>query len=100
VWSTANQFLQGKVQSGMEMGMRVLTNTFFGLGGLLDPATEVGLTRRSEDFGQTLGVGLGRGPTWCCPFSGLRRCATRWACARPPVLASSLPRRGLGAVHA
>lgn len=71
VWSTANQFLQGKVQSGMEMGMRVLTNSFFGLGGLLDPAAEVGLTRRSEDFGQTLGVwGFPQGPYLVLPFLG------------------------------
>lgn len=71
VWSTANHFLQGKVQDGLEMGMRVLTNTVFGLGGLLDPATEVGLTRRSEDFGQTLGTwGLPQGPYLVLPFLG------------------------------
>ncbi len=71
VWSTANHFLQGKVQSGMEMGMRVLTNSFFGLGGLLDPATEAGLTRRTEDFGQTLGVwGFPQGPYLVLPFLG------------------------------
>jgi phospholipid-binding lipoprotein MlaA len=55
VWSAANQFLQGKVQQGMDMSLRVVTNTIVGLGGLLDPATEMGLVRRSEDFGQTLG---------------------------------------------
>jgi phospholipid-binding lipoprotein MlaA len=71
VWSTANHFLQGKFQSGLEMGMRVLTNTIFGLGGLLDPATEMGLTRRSEDFGQTLGKwGMGSGPFLVLPFLG------------------------------
>jgi phospholipid-binding lipoprotein MlaA len=71
VWSAANQFLQGKGQLGFEMGMRVLTNTFFGLGGLLDPATEMGLTRRSEDFGQTLGKwGLGQGPYIVLPLFG------------------------------
>lgn len=71
VWSTANHFLQGKFQSGLEMGMRVLTNTIFGLGGLLDPATEVGLIRRSEDFGQTLGKwGVGTGPYLVLPFLG------------------------------
>jgi phospholipid-binding lipoprotein MlaA len=71
VWSTANHFLQGKVQDGLEMGMRVLTNTMFGLGGLLDPATEAGLTRRSEDFGQTLGKwGLPQGPYFVLPFLG------------------------------
>ncbi len=71
LWSTANHFLQGKGQDGLEMGMRVLTNTVFGLGGLLDPATEVGLTRRSEDFGQTLGKwGLPQGPYIVLPFLG------------------------------
>jgi phospholipid-binding lipoprotein MlaA len=71
VWSAANQLLQGKLQLGTEMGMRVLTNTVFGLGGLLDPATEMGLTRRSEDFGQTLGRwGLGNGPYIVLPVLG------------------------------
>ena len=71
VWSAANHLLQGKVHSGMDMGMRVLTNTVFGLGGLLDPATEMGLTRRSEDFGQTLGRwGLGAGPYLVLPLLG------------------------------
>lgn len=71
VWSAANHLMQGKLQDGLEMGMRVLTNTFFGLGGLLDPATEFGLTRRSEDFGQTLGRwGVGSGPFLMLPFLG------------------------------
>ncbi len=71
VWSAANLLLQGKVHSGLDMGMRVLTNTVFGLGGLLDPATEMGLTRRSEDFGQTLGRwGLGPGPYLVLPLLG------------------------------
>jgi phospholipid-binding lipoprotein MlaA len=71
VWSAANHLLQGKLQTGLEMGMRVLTNTFFGLGGLLDPATEMGLTRRSEDFGQTLGRwGVGSGPYVVLPLLG------------------------------
>jgi phospholipid-binding lipoprotein MlaA len=71
VWSTANHFLQGKVQSGLEMGMRVLTNTILGAGGLMDPATEIGLTRRSEDFGQTLGRwGLPNGPYVVLPLLG------------------------------
>jgi phospholipid-binding lipoprotein MlaA len=73
VWSAVNQLLQGKVQYGLDMGMRVLTNTLFGLGGLLDPATEVGLVRRSEDFGQTLGRwGLGPGPYVVLPLFGPR----------------------------
>ena len=71
VWSTANQFLQGKLQNGLEMGMRVLTNTFFGLGGLLDPASEMNLVKRSTDFGQTLGRwGVGSGPYMVLPLLG------------------------------
>ncbi len=71
VWSAANHLLQGKVATGLEMGFRVLTNTFIGLGGVLDPATEFGMTRRSEDFGQTLGRwGLGNGPFLVLPLLG------------------------------
>ncbi len=71
IWSTANQFAQFKGQYGFEMGMRVLTNTFFGLAGVLDPATEMGLVRRSEDFGQTLGWwGVGSGPFVVLPLLG------------------------------
>lgn len=71
VWSAANHLLQGKLREGAEMSMRVIANTFFGLGGLLDPATEMGLTRRSEDFGQTLGRwGVGTGPYLVLPFLG------------------------------
>ena len=71
IWSGANHLLQGKLASGLETGMRVLSNTFFGLGGVLDPATEMGLTRRSEDFGQTLAVwGVGNGPYFVLPLLG------------------------------
>jgi len=71
IWSTANHFLQGKFQVGLEMGMRVLTNTILGAGGLMDAATEMGLTRRQEDFGQTLGVwGLADGPYLVLPLMG------------------------------
>ena len=71
VWSAANHLLQGKVHTGLDMGMRVVTNTVFGLGGLLDPATEMGLVRRSEDFGQTLGRwGVGPGPYLMLPLLG------------------------------
>ena len=70
-WSAANQFLQGKVQYGFEMGMRVVTNSTFGLAGLLDPATEMGLIKRPEDFGQTLGRwGVGAGPYLVLPVIG------------------------------
>jgi phospholipid-binding lipoprotein MlaA len=71
VWSTANHFLQGKFRTGAEMGMRVITNTVFGALGVMDPATEMGLVRRSEDFGQTLGMwGIPTGPYVVLPFLG------------------------------
>ncbi|MDQ2778712.1 MAG: VacJ family lipoprotein [Pseudomonadota bacterium] len=70
-WSAVNQLAQAKVHYGLDMGMRVLTNTFFGLGGILDPATEMGLVRRSEDFGQTLGYwGVPSGPFVMLPLLG------------------------------
>jgi phospholipid-binding lipoprotein MlaA len=71
LWSAANHLLQGKGASGLDQGMRFLTNTLFGLGGLLDPATEMGLKRQSEDFGQTLGRwGMGPGPYLVLPLLG------------------------------
>jgi len=70
-WSTVNHLLQGKVQSTLEMGTRVIVNTLFGLGGLLDPATEMRLSRNSEDFGQTLGRwGVPNGPFVVLPLLG------------------------------
>jgi phospholipid-binding lipoprotein MlaA len=71
VWSAANHLLQGKLGTSLEMGMRVLVNTTFGLGGLLDPATEMQLTKRPTDFGLTLGKwGLGSGPYVMLPLLG------------------------------
>jgi phospholipid-binding lipoprotein MlaA len=53
------------------MTMRVLVNSTFGLGGLLDPASEMRLDRRSEDLGQTLAVwGVGSGPYVVLPLLG------------------------------
>jgi phospholipid-binding lipoprotein MlaA len=71
LWSAANHLLQGKLEPGLEMGMRVAVNTVFGIYGVLDPASEMRLTRRSEDFGQTLAVwGLGNGPYVVLPLFG------------------------------
>jgi phospholipid-binding lipoprotein MlaA len=71
VWSAANHALQGKPREALETGLRFGVNTFFGLGGLLDVASEMGLERRSEDFGQTLGVwGFGPGPYLVLPLLG------------------------------
>ncbi len=70
-WSVVNHALQGKVHDTFHMGMRVVINTGFGLGGLLDIASEAGLDRRSEDFGQTLGRwGMPPGPYVELPLLG------------------------------
>jgi phospholipid-binding lipoprotein MlaA len=73
VWSVLNHLLQGKPQPAAEMTMRVLVNTGFGLAGLLDIASEAGLHRQPEDFGQTLGRwGMGPGPYVVLPLFGAR----------------------------
>ena len=70
-WSFVNNLLQGKVENGLRDMFRVTTNTFFGLGGLLDIATEMRLDRQGEDFGQTLGYwGVGSGPYVVLPLFG------------------------------
>ena len=72
LWSSANLALQVKPRPALEMGMRVLVNTFMGLGGLLDVADEMGLERSTvEDFGQTLGYwGIRSGPYLVLPVLG------------------------------
>lgn len=71
VWSVANLALQGKGARAFEMTMRVSLNTVMGLGGVFDIATEAGLERQSEDFGQTLATwGLPAGPYLVLPLLG------------------------------
>jgi phospholipid-binding lipoprotein MlaA len=70
-WSAVNHLLQGKPVEATEMGVRFGMNTFIGLGGLIDVASDAGLERRSEDFGQTLGRwGFGPGPYIMLPLLG------------------------------
>jgi len=57
-----NAFLQGKFEQGFEDLGRFIFNSTFGLGGLIDFSSGVGLERHEEDFGQTLAVwGFGPG---------------------------------------
>lgn len=54
--SAINHLLQGRPkQAGQALG-RFLLNSTLGIGGIFDPASDAKLPRRSEDFGQTLGV--------------------------------------------
>ncbi|MCA1324145.1 VacJ family lipoprotein [Herbaspirillum sp. alder98] len=71
LWSSINQLLQGRIEQGVSTFMRVAINTTFGLGGVLDVATEARLPREKSDFGQTLGKwGVGSGPYLVLPFFG------------------------------
>ncbi|MEP6790554.1 MAG: VacJ family lipoprotein [Ramlibacter sp.] len=71
VWSFVNSALQFKLQNAAEDFMRVNVNTFFGLGGILDIASDLNIERHKEDFGQTLGRwGLPAGPYLVLPLLG------------------------------
>lgn len=68
---TAHQLLQGKPQAAMTAGSRVLINSTIGALGLGDPASEMGLIKTNEDFGQTFGRwGIGPGPYFVLPLLG------------------------------
>ena len=70
-WSAVNQLLQGKPVDAGTMVARVLTNTTIGVAGLFDPATSLGLERKPEDLGLTLGHwGLEPGPYLVLPLFG------------------------------
>jgi phospholipid-binding lipoprotein MlaA len=67
----ANNILQGKVNDSLTDFMRIAVNTTFGLAGILDIASEAGLPKHREDFGQTLGKwGVPPGPYVVLPLFG------------------------------
>ena len=71
VWNLVNNVMQLKLQNSAETFMRLNVNTIFGLGGLLDIASEAGIERHREDFGQTLGRwGVPSGPYVVLPLLG------------------------------
>ncbi len=49
-----NHLLQGRVEDAAHMSWRFAINSTIGLAGLLDPARELGLEERDNDFGRTL----------------------------------------------
>lgn len=66
-----NNLLQLKLKDALSDTARLALNTTLGLGGLFDPATDAGLARNDEDFGQTLGRwGVPSGPYLVIPFLG------------------------------
>lgn len=71
LWSFVNNTLQLKGEGAGNSIVRFGVNTVFGLGGLLDVATEMRIDRFTEDFGQTLGHwGVGAGPYVVLPLLG------------------------------
>ena len=66
-----NNFLQGKPREGASDLGRFVVNSVFGVFGLWDIATPLGLEKHYEDFGQTLGVwGVQSGPYLVIPLLG------------------------------
>lgn len=57
-----NDVLQFKLDDAVHNTFRFAVNSTFGIGGLFDPASDMGLTERDSDFGETLHVwGAGEG---------------------------------------
>jgi len=68
-----NNLLQGKPDQAVSDLGRVLVNSTFGILGLFDVATEAGLEKHEEDFGQTFGRwGIGDGAYVVIPVFGPR----------------------------
>ena len=71
VWILVNNLFQGKVESALDDMARVLVNSTVGLFGIVDIASDLGIAKHNEDFGQTLGRwGVGSGPYLVLPFLG------------------------------
>lgn len=66
-----NNLLQLKLEQAASDLLRVAFNSTFGILGLMDIATEMGLKKHNEDFGQTLGRwGIPSGPYLVLPVFG------------------------------
>ena len=66
-----NDILQGKFEHAVTDTARLVFNTSFGLLGIFDVATGMGIERHREDFGQTFAVwGFKPGPYIMLPFIG------------------------------
>ena len=73
VFIAANDALQGKIPEAINDIGRVLVNSTVGILGFRDVATELGVEKHDEDFGQTLGAwGVGEGAYIVLPFFGPR----------------------------
>jgi phospholipid-binding lipoprotein MlaA len=71
VFIGVNNLLQGKLQDGVEDWARFAFNSTIGLLGIHDVASDMGIEKHNEDFGQTLGRwGADSGPYLILPFLG------------------------------
>lgn len=71
VFIAANNVLQGKLPEAASDVGRFAINTTVGLLGIMDFATDMGLEKHEEDFGQTFGRwGFGNGPYLVLPLLG------------------------------
>lgn len=71
VWYAFNNLLQGQGEKGMTDVARVMVNSLFGLGGVIDVASNLNMPKHRADFGQTLGVwGMEAGPYVVLPLLG------------------------------
>lgn len=71
VWSFINAALQLRPREAAENFLRFNVNTVFGVAGVFDVASEMGLERTRLDFGQTLGRwGVPSGPYLVLPIFG------------------------------
>lgn len=73
LWIGANSAMQGKFgDAGVDLG-RLLINSTVGIFGFFDVASELGLEKHEEDFGQTVAVwGVGDGGYMFWPIIGPR----------------------------
>lgn len=70
-WSFVNSVLQLRPVEAQESFARFHINTFIGIGGLFDVASDFNIERHREDFGQTLGRwGMPAGPYIVLPLFG------------------------------
>ena len=70
-WSFVNNVLQLHAEGALNSAVRFSVNTVLGIGGLFDVASEMGVDRRRQDFGLTLGRwGVPTGPYVVLPLLG------------------------------
>lgn len=73
VFVAVNNLLQGKLPEALSDAGRVLINSTVGLLGVIDVASDAGLEKHDEDFGQTFGRwGVGDGAYLVLPVFGPR----------------------------